>query len=117
MEWGDEGFKQGMGEITDIAEGDIMHSDVWELTNLTLSERNIINITALGELSNLTEGNQISDISPLGSLINLTDLYLDGNSITDYSPLDRFADGVVYKEPRFSSGDILFLLFVLVNAL
>lgn len=91
MEWGDEGLAQGMREVTNITDRDIMLSDVWERKFLSISDKNITDISALGELTNLTElslwNNQISDISPLASLVNLTRLELFHNQISDISSL------------------------------
>ena len=51
----------------------------------------ISDISPLASLTNLTElelvDNQITDISPLASLTNLTELYLQDNQISDVSPL------------------------------
>ncbi|MBD2011112.1 leucine-rich repeat domain-containing protein [Microcoleus vaginatus ZQ-A3] len=47
-------------------------------------------------LSNLTElsldGNQITDITPLSALTNLTSLYLNNNQITDITPLSALTN-------------------------
>ena len=53
MDWQDENLEAAMREITGIAEGDIMLSDVWEITVLVLSEKDIVSIDAMGELKNL----------------------------------------------------------------
>ncbi|MCP4344977.1 MAG: leucine-rich repeat domain-containing protein [Desulfobacterales bacterium] len=53
-------------------------------------------ITPLANLTNLTElhlfFNQISDIGPLADLTNLTKLYLDSNQIGDISPLENLTN-------------------------
>ncbi|GHU61511.1 hypothetical protein AGMMS49983_01370 [Clostridia bacterium] len=68
--------------------GELIWSDV-EI--LDLSEKNISDISPLASLTNLTDlilwGNNISDISSLASLTNLTILGLGGNEISDISPL------------------------------
>ncbi|MDE0400073.1 MAG: leucine-rich repeat domain-containing protein, partial [Candidatus Poribacteria bacterium] len=50
----------------------------------------------LSGLVNLTElwigGNQISDVSPLSGLVNLTELWIGGNQISDVSPLSDLTD-------------------------
>lgn len=92
MEWNDKYLEEQMRGITKIYEGDIMLSDVWELTKLRiLNQQGMENIIALGELTNLTylelNGNQLEDISPLSRLVNLTYLDLGFNRITDLGPL------------------------------
>jgi len=61
------------------------------LTSLYLGGNEISDISLLGNLTNLTRlslgSNQISDVSPLANLINLTSLHLDDNEISDISPL------------------------------
>lgn len=96
MDWQDENLESAMRNITMINNRDIMLSDVWELTVLDLSSYmlnggRIRNISALGELTNLTilylSGNEINDISALRNLKNLTVLNLHGNQIQDISAL------------------------------
>ena len=99
MDWQDEALEAAMQNITMI-DGDIMLSDVWELTVLNLSpymdtysEWNVTikNISALSELTNLTTlylgGNEIDDICALRNLTKLTFLDLSENEIWDISPL------------------------------
>ena len=61
------------------------------MTRLYLSENQIIDISPLSSLNNLTSlnlsENEISDISPLSFLTNLTKLDLEGNQISDIFPL------------------------------
>jgi Leucine-rich repeat (LRR) protein len=61
--------------------------------SLDLSNRNISNISFVYNLINLTElklnKNQITDIEPLSNLINLTHLELNENRITDIEPLSN----------------------------
>ncbi len=93
MEWGDAGLEKGVRRRTMIEEGDIMLSDVWEITDFgnTLIDQGIEDISALGELTNIRflylNRNQISDISALGNLTNMENLILDENRISDISPL------------------------------
>ena len=60
-------------------------------TELNLDSSNISDLTPLAELTNLTvlslSFNNISDLSPFAGLTNLVDLSLYGNNITDLSPL------------------------------
>jgi Leucine-rich repeat (LRR) protein len=62
------------------------------LTDLCLHYNQISDITPLAGLTNLTvldlAGNQISDLTPLAKLINLTILDLDDNQISDPKPLE-----------------------------
>jgi len=65
------------------------------MLTLDLSGNRITDVSPLGSLTNLTvlsilgspDGNQITDISALGSLTNLTQLRLWNNQISDISPL------------------------------
>lgn len=110
MDWQDEVLEARIRNITGIAEGDIMLSDVWEYVELDLSlygKHNhhtsynndirildidgIHNINALNRLTNLKylylHNNNISDISALTGLTNLVELDLDNNNISDISVL------------------------------
>lgn len=83
-----------MREITGIADGPVMLSKVWEITELNLRSKGIGNISALAEMKNLAELNlawnrEISDISALSGLTNLTNLDLGGNKISDISALSE----------------------------
>ena len=100
IDWKDAALEAKMRKITGIASGDIMYSDVKDLTDLDLSndydaDDNVMikDISALSNLTSLAvldlEHNQISDISPLSSLTNLTSLYLASNQISDISPLNN----------------------------
>ena len=48
MDWQDDNLEAAMRKVTNIADGDIMLSDVWEIKKLTLSGNDIENVTALG---------------------------------------------------------------------
>ncbi len=54
MDWQDANLETAMREIIGITDGDIMHNDVWEIRVLILNDKNIENVSALGELVNLT---------------------------------------------------------------
>ena len=81
MDWQDENLEAAMRKITGIADGDIMLSDVWEITELDIIELDlysirIYSIDALGELVNMQKlnlscGGSITDISALSGLTNL----------------------------------------------
>lgn len=63
------------------------------LTDLTLLNNHISDISALSGLTSLThlrlDGNQIRNIAPFANLINLEELWLLGNPITDWSPVEH----------------------------
>ena len=67
-------------------------SGLTELTELDLSDNDVMDISALSGLTELTEldlsDNDISDISALSGLTALTTLDLRGNPIADISVLD-----------------------------
>ncbi|MCM1025119.1 MAG: leucine-rich repeat protein [Roseburia sp.] len=91
MDWQDENLEAAMRDITGIAEGDILLSDVWELKTLPLGACGIRDVSALAELRSLENlflsKNQISDVTPLSGLTNLTELDLGENQIGDVSGL------------------------------
>ena len=97
MEWNDESLEGAMRYFTGIAEGDIMLSDVWELTEFRLDfvpDKHLLqisNIEALGELTNLVgihmDWQPLSDITPLAKLTNLQYLILSRTDVTDVTPL------------------------------
>lgn len=97
MDWKDEALAAAMAEETGITDREIMLSDVWEMRSFTPSNhgvevaKNISDISALGELINLTDlvisSDNISDISVLASLTNMTQLRLNSSNISDISVL------------------------------
>lgn len=98
MDWQDENLEAFMRKTTGIMDRDIMLSDVWELSSLEMEAKNastITNISALSELTNLTELELpcgLQDISPLSSLTNLQYLYLENNQISDFSALSNLTN-------------------------
>jgi internalin A len=62
-------------------------------TNLEVNFLDISNLSPLSTLTNLTYlslvGNQISDLKPLSNLTNLRHLGLSGNKISDLSPISK----------------------------
>ncbi|MDB9525262.1 CHAT domain-containing protein [Oscillatoria sp. CS-180] len=66
-----------------------------ETTQLDLTNRQIIDLSPLASLTQLTilyaGQNQISDINPLTDLVNLTELHLPNNTITDISPIAQLS--------------------------
>jgi Leucine-rich repeat (LRR) protein len=78
------------------AEGAIYPSDLEGLTSLDGRERGITNVTGLEYCINLAElylyGNEISDITPLSNLTSLTTLNLFNNQISDITPLSNLTN-------------------------
>ena len=104
IDWKDAALEAKMREITGISSGDIMYSDVKDITELDLSnpyettDDNVMirDISALSSLTNLTElslyGNLINDISALSGLTNLDLLRLDYNQVSDISVLSNLTN-------------------------
>ena len=88
MEWGDDALKEAVQELLG-KDGDILLSEVWPLTALSLRDRGIRDISSLSELTNLTyldlAGNAVEDASCLSSLGSLEQLDLSGNPVSDIS--------------------------------
>jgi len=92
-----------LNKLTSLRELDLggLWMDMSPLSKLTINLQILLlynnGITNIDFLSNLTSlevlslsfENQIKNISPLSNLTNLRVLYLDGNEITDISPLER----------------------------
>ena len=125
IDWKDHALEVKMRELTDIgvSAGDIMYSDVKDITSLYLWDNQIRDISALSNLpnlkylnlgsnqitdisalSNLTQlqkldlsYNYISDISALSGLTNLTELNLRNNQISDFSPIKDLHIKHLYK--------------------
>jgi tetratricopeptide (TPR) repeat protein len=85
-------------EIEDITglEHAVNLTELWlgaDLTTQGFRENQITDISSLAGLTNLTSlelgFNQISDITPLEGLTNLTELFLRDNQISDISPLEE----------------------------
>ncbi|MER0439181.1 COR domain-containing protein [Emticicia sp. W12TSBA100-4] len=74
-----------------------------KVISILLTHNQITDITSLSNLKNLSviflSDNQITDISPLANLKGLRELYLSGNQITDISPLKNLVNlSKVYLE-------------------
>ncbi|UCH19966.1 MAG: leucine-rich repeat domain-containing protein [Deltaproteobacteria bacterium] len=91
VEFPDPNLESSIREEINKPEGDIMASDLQMTTYLSLSDRNISDISGLDYLVGLDtlflEFDPISDISPLAGLTNLNRLTLVENQISDISPL------------------------------
>ncbi|MFC1785600.1 leucine-rich repeat domain-containing protein [Candidatus Neomarinimicrobiota bacterium] len=87
----DNNFETVIREHLDIPVGDILSSDLAEITNISARDRNISNIYGIEfciNLDTLNLGmNQISDLIPLYYIRTLTRLILDNNTIEDIEPL------------------------------
>jgi len=95
VHFADANLEAAIREAIGIGERPIYPSDLEGLTTLDAPGRTIENLAGLEHCINLTDlnlsNNQISDISPLANLTNLTRLHLGdwrgGNQISDISPL------------------------------
>ncbi len=71
--------------------GQLMNTDVMHITKLWISSRDIARLGGMEHLINLRElrmyDNQISDINPLAGLTNITLIDLSDNMLFDISPL------------------------------
>lgn len=91
MKWSDYGVEQAVRKMTGIASGDIMLSDIWEISDFYLYGSNISNLGDLENLPNVTSLHlyecQISSLELLKQFDNLEKLYLSDNQIADLEPL------------------------------
>jgi len=91
VDFSDPGLEAAVRKAICKPTGDILDTDLLELTHLDARYFNIANLDGIERLVNLREldlyGNQIVDIAPLSGLTNLTDLILTRNQISDISPL------------------------------
>ncbi len=88
----DSGLEQAVREALEIPEGDITVSDMARLDILDAEGREIENLAGLEHAVNLEElwlmDNYISDLTPLEELTGLVELGLLGNQISDLEPLE-----------------------------
>lgn len=114
MNWNDDYLEAIMRKITGISDRDIMLSDVWERTSLNLyhdwdlGETGLTDISALGELINLTDldinsHQQLTDFSPLANLTNLTDLRINQVGVSDLGFLENLVN-LKRLQMRYNSG-------------
>ena len=87
----DSNLEAAIRVATSKPEGPIYTVRLEKLTTLSLSGRDITDLTGLEHCINLErlelDGNQITDISPLASLTKLTELVIEHDQIADLSPL------------------------------
>lgn len=92
----DKNLEKVIREVINKPTGDIFKSDVEEIIEIDLSNNQITDITPLKNLTNLTtlglSANQIIDITPLKNQTNLSDLYLFENQIIDITPLENLTN-------------------------
>lgn len=91
VRFNDANMEAAVREAINKLSGDILASDVLELTNLDASKRNISDLSGIDQCHNLEvlhlEGNKIEDLSPLTKLDSLQLLNLSDNQISDIQPL------------------------------
>ena len=84
--------REQVGKIS----GDLLPSDLEEITNINAYDKGITSLEGIQYLTNLTSlslrWNQIQDLGPLSSLKNIKSLNLDGNRISDISPLGSLSN-------------------------
>ncbi len=87
----DPNLEAAVRELINKPTGDIYNTDVNTITDCYFRDKNITNLTGMEyfiSLQSLTlQGNQISDLSPLANLEKLESLDLENNQISDLSPL------------------------------
>ncbi len=88
----DENLEAAIRDAIEKPEGDILPEDMESLSVLIITGAGVENLTGLEYALNLEElnlrTNQVSDLSPLEGLISLRDLNVDTNQISDLSPLE-----------------------------
>ncbi|MFZ5979469.1 MAG: leucine-rich repeat domain-containing protein [Candidatus Zixiibacteriota bacterium] len=90
--------------------GDIYRSDLGELEVLTANSSGVSNLTGLEYCVNLRQlylaDNSISDVGPLAELLNLYELNIQGNDITDIAPLGALVNLIILQLGNNTVGDI-----------
>ena len=107
----DANLRAAIAEALNKAPGDaITRADMETLDRLWATSRDITDLRGIEFAINLTElylyGNSLSDISPLASLTNLTRLNLERNSLSDISPLSSLTNLTWLWLPNNSISDI-----------
>ena len=81
---------------------------------LDISDNQISNLSALANLTNLSTldagNNYVTDLAPLSTLVALTDLELYGNSVTDVTPLAGMTNLCILNLFRNNIGSISALI-------
>ena len=102
----DPNLEAAIREVIDKPEGHILTSDLEGLTSFGVVGGDITSLEGLQHCINLTEldlrYNQISDISPLVSLTNLSRLYIA------YNPLDTESGDIYIRQLRKSGVFVVF---------
>lgn len=92
----DKNLEQAIRDTINKPTGNIYKSDVKKITSLKADEENIQDISGIESLVNLKElgltGNKITNLKPLKDMINLTNLSLDNNEINDISVLKNLTN-------------------------
>lgn len=96
IEWEDNGVEEAVRSMTGIDKGDIMLSDIWEISDFYLYESQITDLSDLKDLPNITSlslyGCQITDLAMLKDFAHLEELHLSDNEITDLQPLSHLTN-------------------------
>ena len=95
IDFKDAGAEMKVRRIVDIPSHEIYLSDLWDLTEISLTPVDDLNkikdISFVAELKNLTSiilnDNEITDLSPVAELPNLEGLFFNSNQVSDLGPL------------------------------
>jgi uncharacterized protein YuzE len=87
----DPNFEKAIRNCLNKPTGEITQNDVLKITELSIGDRLVYDISGIENLTNLTSlslyESAVSDISPLSKLTNLISLSLFNNQIEDITPL------------------------------
>lgn len=101
-------------ELNISANDEILTSDLYKLTKLNASSKNILNLTGIEQCNNLESldlsENQIKNIEPLSPLYQLKKLYLsENNYITDLTPISQLKELEELSLSEIQFSDMTFL--------
>lgn len=117
IEFADANLEAAVREAVGKADGEVTQRDVASLANLDASRRDITDLTGIEQLSQLThlnlERNQISDVTLLASLTRLTVLRMARNPIGDFTPLLELTDLTDLVVGRDPTSDLVPLISLL----